>query len=102
MSADDALARRVEAALVRRFAATDARVTAWGIRGAWRAHAHVTRADGRLTIECSARHARKRDALRGLAEVAGVADEPAEMLATADAPQSPEGRAAGAGEVGGG
>ena len=102
MSADDALARRLEAALVRRFAATDARVTAWGIRGAWRAHAHVTRADGRLTIECSARHARKRDALRGLAEVAGVADEPAEMLATADAPQSPEGRAAGAGEVGGG
>ena len=102
MSADDALARRVEAALVRRFAAIDARVTAWGIRGSWLAHAHVTRADGRLTIECSARHARKRDALRGLAEVAGVADEPAEMLATADAPQSPEGRAAGAGEVGGG
>ena len=95
MSADDALARRVEAALVRRFAATDARVTAWGIRGAWRAHAHVTRADGRLTIECSARHARKRDALRGLAEVAGVADDIAELLATADAALLAGVRAAG-------
>ena len=95
MSADDALARRVEAALVRRFAAIDARVTAWGIRGSWLAHAHVTRADGRLTIECATKHARKRDALRGLAEVAGVADDIAELLATADAALLAGVRAAG-------
>ncbi len=75
MSADSRLIARVEAALCRRFDASSASVSTQHCDGTWRAWAHLYRTDGSLSVSPTTRHARKRDAVRSVAAVAGLRDE---------------------------
>jgi hypothetical protein len=75
MSADSRLTACIEAALCRRFDATSADVSVAHCGGTWRAWAHIYRADGSLSVSPTTRHARKRDAVRSVATLAGLRDE---------------------------
>lgn len=81
MSADDRLARAIEAALCQRHGGTSAsvRVLGWSslraTTGPWRALAEVQRPDGYVAIHPRETHLRKRDALHALAALGGLRPE---------------------------
>lgn len=80
MSADDRLARAIEAALCQRHGGTSAsvRVLGWGSfrsTGPWRALAEVQRPDGYVALHTRETHLRKREALHALAALGGLLPE---------------------------
>lgn len=81
MSADDRLARAIEAALCLRHGGTSASVRVLGrgslhsATGPWQARAEVQRPDGYLALHPREAHLRKREALHALAALGGLRPE---------------------------